>query len=114
MPVSNASSELGGDAFRFRVSDVVRVPLRGYMLRLRLNAGQPRFEELKPGRRLRLRSPDGLEHVVTIKDHAIVGGRQTQERLDRTRELDIIIPEADAFAEGRPIEIGWFAVGAER
>jgi hypothetical protein len=100
-----------GDSFRFRVSDAVEIPMRGYLLRLRLLEGSPRISELAPGRRLRLRAPDGAERVVRVQDYAVVGGRATQARLERTRELDIVISREDALAGGRPIGIGWMVVG---
>jgi hypothetical protein len=98
-------------SFRFRVSDAIAVPMRGYLLRLRLLDGQPSLKDLRPGCSLLLRAPDGTERVVRIQDHAVTGGRATQERLERTRELDVVISEADAVAGGRPVEIGWLALG---
>lgn len=105
------SNRSAGGSFRFRVSDAVEVPARGYLLRLRLMEGSPSMAELKPGRLLRLRAPDGEERLVRIQDHAITGGRATQARLDRTRELDVIISRADALQGGRPVAIGWVVDG---
>lgn len=85
--------------------------MRGYLLRLRLMEGSPSMTELRPGGHLLLRAPDGEEREVRIQDHAITGGRATQARLDRTRELDVIISHADALRGGRPITIGWSVVG---
>jgi hypothetical protein len=85
--------------------------MRGYLLRLRLLEGSPRISELGPGRRLRLRAPDGAERVVRVQDFAVVGGRATQARLERTRELDVIISREDALAGGRAVEIGWMVIG---
>jgi hypothetical protein len=99
-----------GASFRFRVSDAVDVPHRGMLLRLRLMEGTPSIADLRPGRYLLLRSPDGVERWVRVLDFAIVGGRATQARLERTRELDIVISQADAHRDGRPIEIGWQVV----
>lgn len=99
------------ESFRFRVSDAVEVPMRGYLLRLRLMEGTPPVGALRPGRLLRLRAPDGLERLVRIVDYAISGGRVTQARLERTRELDVIISRADALRDGRPVETGWMVVG---
>jgi hypothetical protein len=100
-----------GESFRFRISDAVEVPGRGYLLRLRLLEGSPRIAELSPGRRLRLRAPDGAERVVQVLDYAVIGGRATQARLERTRELDVVISRADALAGGRAVAIGWLVVG---
>lgn len=103
-----------GDSFRFHVSDVVEVPLRGYLLRLRLLEGSPRISELGPGRFLRLRAPDGTERAVRVQDFAVIGGRATQARMERTRELDVVISREDALAGGRAIGIGWVVVGTTR
>jgi hypothetical protein len=100
-----------GESFRFRISDAVEVPMRGYLLRLRLLEGSPRISELGPGRSLRLRAPDGAERVVRVLDFAVVGGRATQARLERTRELDVVISQEDARAGGRTVGIGWLVVG---
>jgi hypothetical protein len=100
-----------GEAFRFRVSDAVEVPLRGYLLRLRLLDGAPNLKELRPGRYLRLRAPDGSERLAKILDYAITGGHPTQARLERTRELDVVIAREDAVRGGRPVAIGWMVVG---
>lgn len=99
-----------GGAFRLRVSDVLEVPLRGMLVRFRVLDGRPSIGDLKPGRQLRMAGPDGTERTVTIVDHAVTGGRQTQERLDTLRELDVIV-SAD---EGRPIGLGWTASGPVR
>jgi hypothetical protein len=100
-----------GDSFRFRVSDAVEVPLRGYLLRLRLLEGAPRITDLRPGRFLRLRAPDGAERIVRVLDYAVTGGRASQTRLERARELDVIISREDALRGGRPVAIGWMVVG---
>jgi hypothetical protein len=97
-----------GGAFSFRVSDVVDVPLRGTVLRLRLVDGAPSMADLGVGSSIRLRSPLGLEADVQITGHSVTGGRPTQERLDRTRELDVLVDDA---ALQEPVEIGWTATG---
>ena len=99
-----------GGAYTFRVSDVVDVPLRGTMLRLRVVEGTPSMADLGTGATLRLRSPAGAEREVTVKAHAVPSGRASQARLDRVRELDVIIAD-DAAARGDPVEIGWTASG---
>lgn len=108
MPGSSRKKGIGGTPFTFRVSDVVDVPLRGTMLRLRLAAGSPSMVHLAVGSTLRLRSPAGAERTVRVTAHAVTGGRPTQERLERARELDVVIAEDEA---GEPIEIGWTASG---
>jgi hypothetical protein len=98
----------GGD-FTFRVSDVVDVPLRGTMLRLRLVDGTPALSDLDVGSALRLRGMNGTERQVRITAHSVTGGRPTQQRLDRTREFDVIIANDADHAER--VEIGWMASG---
>lgn len=101
-----------GGAFRFTVVNVMDVPLRGVLLRLRLQEGVPSLRELGPGRRLLLRSPAGEEREVRVLDFSVTGGRATQSRLERMRELDVIVARDDAWSDGRPIRIGWSVVGA--
>jgi hypothetical protein len=102
-----AKNDRGGP-FTFRVSDVIDVPLRGLMLRLRLVDGTPSMTDLGVGSLLRLRSPAGVERDVRVAAHAVTGGKPTQERLDRVRELDVVIEDG---ASREPIEIGWIARG---
>ncbi|MEJ2184652.1 MAG: hypothetical protein P8Z36_01810 [Gemmatimonadota bacterium] len=97
--------------FRFNVSDAVYVPLRGMLLRLKLVDGEPDTAQVKPGRKLRLKSPNGDERVVTIKDHSATGGRVTKKTLMAKRELDVIIPSEDATRDDEVVEIGWEAFG---
>jgi hypothetical protein len=87
MMVFRRSNDGRGGAFTFRVSDVVDVPLRGIVLRLRLVEGAP--------------------SEVRIAGHAVTGGKPTQARLDRTRELDVLLAEGS----DRGVEIGWLATG---
>jgi hypothetical protein len=98
-----------GAAFTFRVSDVVDVPLRGVMLRLGVQDGTPSMGDLSVGKELIVRSHAGAERRVRIVAHALVGGNATQKRLERTRELDVVVAEVDAG--GEPIGIGWTARG---
>lgn len=97
-------------ASRFRVSDATDVPLRGFLLRLRLLEGEPEIRALRGGK-LRLESPGGESRVVDILDFARMGGKATQERLERTRMLDVVISAEDARGDDDPIRIGWTAVG---
>lgn len=85
--------------------------MRGYLLRLRLLEGSPKVSELRPGQQVVLRAPDGTERLVRVRDFSVTGGRATQARLERTRELDIVISREDALAGGRPVTIGWYVVG---
>ncbi|MGQ0562860.1 MAG: hypothetical protein ACT443_13420 [Gemmatimonadota bacterium] len=107
------NGKAGGGSFEFRVSDSVEVPLRGYLLRLKLLSGDPALGDVAPGRKIRLRAPDGTEGVVTVKDYAITQGTASQKRLDRTRELDVLIEARAAVINGRLVEIGWIATGPE-
>lgn len=110
MPGLKRKGRKSGGAFTFRVSDVVDVPLRGTLLRLRLIEGEPSMADLGVGGSLQLRSAEGEERVVSIMAHSVTGGKATQERLDRTRELDVMIDD-EAAAGPEPIEIGWIAAG---
>ena len=94
-------------SYSFRVSDSLNVPNRGHLLRLKLLEGSPRLKELKRGRRLLVTGPRGESAHVVVLGHATMGGRPTDARLERTRELDVVIPAAQAFVDGHRIEIGW-------
>jgi hypothetical protein len=98
-------------AFRFRVSDAVQVPLRGMLLRLRLLEGTPSIKDVAVGRRLRLSAPDGSTREVGIMAHPVTAGKQTQARLERTRELDVLVETDDAVIDGMPADIGWLVSG---
>lgn len=100
-----------GGPFRFRVSDALRVPLRGHLLRLRLLDGQPSAKDLKPGSLVRIEGPDGQLRDVRVKSHAAMGGGLTQQRLDREREVDLVVAEGDAEVDGVPVRIGWHVAG---
>ena len=100
-----------GSSYTFRVSDAVKVPLRGHMLRLRLTEGQPSMEDLAVGQVLRLRSPGGTTRDLPILAHSVTGGIPSQKRLERTRELDVIVSGDLAQGDGDPVEIGWLASG---
>lgn len=95
--------------YRFRVSDAYFVPLRGWMLRLKLLDGAFAPSMLKPPGSLRLTAPDGEERVVTVTGLSVTGGFQKKERVDAYKEFDVVIPEADAVREDRPVRIGWVA-----
>ena len=68
------------------------------------------MNDLGVGAAITLRSPQGAERRVVITDHAVTGGRPTQERLDRFRELDVMVADVDAGGAD-PVEIGWMASG---
>jgi hypothetical protein len=97
--------------FQFRVSDSVQVPLRGYLLRLKLLDGAPGLADVSPGRRIRVQAPNGTERVITIKDFSATAGFPSQEKLEQQRELDIVVDAQDAIVDGHEIEIGWIASG---
>ena len=100
-----------GGPFRFRVSDAVQVPLRGYLLRLKLQDGAPALADLSPGSRLRVSGPGGGERVIRIKDFSATEGVPSQAKLDQRRELDIVIGPDDGLVDGQEIQIGWVASG---
>lgn|SRR5687767_12301890 len=97
--------------FKFRVSDAVQVPLRGQMLRLKLLDGEPGLADVSPGKKIRVHSPNGGERVIVIKDFSATAGVMSQEKLDRYRELDVVVESHDATIDGAEIEIGWMATG---
>ncbi|HUG39689.1 MAG TPA: hypothetical protein VMM12_04355 [Longimicrobiales bacterium] len=99
--------------YRFRVSDSYFVPLRGWMLRLKLVDGDFEPSMLKPGHSLRLTAPDGQERTVTVKGLSVTGGFQKKARVDAYREFDIVIPEGDATRDDRGVGIGWEATAAD-
>ena len=105
------SKKTSDGPFEFRVSDAVEVPLRGYLLRLKLLSGTPSISDVAPGKRIRLRGPDGGEGVVTIMDYSVTQGAPSQKRMDRTREVDVMIEGSDAVVNGRAVDIGWTASG---
>ena len=100
-------------SFELRVSDALEVPLRGQLLRLKVTSGQARREDVAVGKRLRLRSPCGIEREVTIKAHSITGGQLSQAGLNKTGELDVVIEQNAGDARGEPIGIGWTAHPAQ-
>jgi hypothetical protein len=97
--------------FNFRVSDAVAVPLRGYLLRLKLQDGSPALTDIAPGKKLRVRGPSGGERIIRVKDYSATEGFPSQEKLDKTRELDIVIDQDDGLVDGEEIQIGWTASG---
>ncbi len=94
-------------SYVLKVSDSLYIPHRGHLLRLKLEDGVPQMKELKPGTRLRVSGPDGRSGDVEVIGFPTMAGRQTQERVERTRELDIVIPAGQAVIDGARIEIGW-------
>jgi hypothetical protein len=100
-----------GTSFQFRVSDALEVPGRGYLLRLKLNSGEAGLDDLGAGKSITLRGPNGTERTVPIKEISLTVGAPSQVRLDRTRELDIVIDTADAVVNGQVVDIGWTASG---
>lgn len=98
--------------YRFRISDAYFVPLRGWMLRLKLLEGDFDPKMLQPGKALRLIAPDGEDRVVTVKGLSVTGGRQRKDRVERYREYDLVIPPEDAVRDEREVDIGWEAVPA--
>lgn len=98
--------------FRFNVSDSYHVPLRGWMLRLKLTDGRFEPSMLKPGTSFRLLSPDGDERTVSVKGWSVTAGRQKKERVDEYKEFDIVIPAEEAVVDGHEVGIGWTAVPA--
>lgn len=97
--------------FQFRVSDAVAVPLRGYLLRLKLQEGTPALADIAPGKKLRVRGPTGGERMIRVKDYSATEGVPSQKKLDARGELDIVIAQEDGLVDGEEIQIGWVASG---
>lgn len=95
--------------YRFRVSDAYFVPLRGWMLRLKLLDGSFEPSMLKPGSSFRLVAPDGEERVASVLGWGATAGKQTKQRVETYREFDIVIPQQDAVRDDRPVDLGWEA-----
>lgn len=95
--------------YRFRVSDAYFVPLRGWMLRLKLLDGEFTPSMVKPGSSIRLVAPDGRDRVVTVKALSATGGFQKKARVDAYREFDVVIPTEDAIRDDVRVAIGWEA-----
>ena len=98
--------------FRFTVSDSYHIPLRGWMLRLKLVDGTFEPAMLAPGSRFKLIAPDGEERMVSVKGLSVTGGRQNQARVDRYGEFDVVVPAEEGMIDGRDVGIGWKAVPA--
>ena len=92
---------------QYKVSDSMSIPYRGHLLRLKVASGAPSVKQMMTGARLRVSGPDGEQGEVEVIGHAKMGGQPTQARLERTRELDVVIPAAQAVIDGARIEIGW-------
>jgi hypothetical protein len=93
------------------VSDALEMPHRGFLLRLRVSEGSPQVGSLGVGESFLLIAPDGRERVVRIADHSVTAGRLTQERLDRVREVDVLIDRRDGWIDEDIVEIGWTVAG---
>ena len=93
--------------FRFNVSDAYMVPLRGWMLRLKLVEGDFDPSMLSPGSTFRLTAPDGHERTATVKGLSATAGKQTRHRVETYREFDIVIPAEDAVQDEREVGLGW-------
>lgn len=93
------------EAFELRVSDVVDVPLRGLLLRLKVVSGQPRTGDIAVGRKLSVRGSSGAQQTVRIVAHSITGGNVSQARLDQVRELDVLVT-SDESTKLLPIDFG--------
>src|SRR5687768_198882 len=96
------------ELFGMQVSDVVDVPLRGQMLRLKITSGSVSVADLAVGRKLRLTGPNGEQQVVEIIAHPVSGGNVTQKRIDKYREFDALVRPVDNEA-GDPINFGFRA-----
>jgi hypothetical protein len=75
----------------FRVIDAMDLPHEGRLIRIRLQEGKPKpLRQIRGGRFL-AKSPEGLEEVVTVRAFAMIGGRPSDSRFERTGRLDLIV-----------------------
>lgn len=79
----------------FRVVDALDGPHRGRILRLRLIDGAPPTIKALKGARLVATSPDGdVEAAFRVDGFPTFGGRPSDERLARTRRVDVhVVPD---------------------
>lgn len=98
--------------FRFNVSDAYFVPLRGWMLRLKLTGGTFQPSMLKPGSSFRLLGPAGEERTAVVKGWASTAGNQKKDRVETYKEFDVVIDSEHAVVDGREVDIGWTAAPA--
>lgn len=98
--------------FRFNVSDAYFVPLRGWMLRLKLTDGDFEPSMLKPGSSFTLVAPDGEKRTARVAGWSVTAGTQKKDRVDTYREFDIVIPQEDAVVDGLEVNVGWTAIPA--
>lgn len=95
----NNKARGSGGSFRFRVSDAAAVPVRGYLLRMRLLDGSSAPEDVSPDRKLSLRSPNGTPRTVVIKDLSNTNAGTSRDLPERTRQPDLVISQPDASVD---------------
>ncbi len=93
--------------YRFRVSDAFAVPLRGWILRLKLLEGDFEPRMLARGTSFLLVDLDGQERETKVLGLPATAGRQTKDRVQQSREFDILIPAEDATRDGSEVALGW-------
>ena len=92
---------------RFRILDAADAPGGGQILRLRLESGDLGIKALK-GATLEAVGPGGEEARVRVRTFALVGGRPSEARFNRTGRVDVIAEPADAGSHDR-VGIQWEA-----
>jgi hypothetical protein len=75
----------------FLVVDAMDAPLRGRVIRLRLQGGQPPAVRDLKGAVLRARSPGGQEEVLKVVGFFLPGGKPSDARFSRTGRIDLIV-----------------------
>lgn len=90
----------------FMVTDAMKAPHGGWILRLRLESGEaPSIRQLKKGA-LIARSPEGEERRVRIKGFPLFAGTPSDERLASTGRLQIHVADAEEDA-ATPLAHAW-------
>lgn len=75
----------------FRVIEAMEGPHRGQILRLRVAKGEvPSVKDLR-GARLIARSPGGDRVSLKVTDFSHIGGKPSDNRLQRTGRVDLVV-----------------------
>ena len=94
----------------FRVVDAIRHPHGGYILRLRLDRGDPpAVRQLKGSEWVVFPEDERDRSRIRLDDFAAIGGEVTDERFKRTGRLDVHVTVLEEGEE--PIDLRWEVAG---
>jgi len=92
----------------FQVIDAMKAPHTGQILRVRHSGGKtPSLRDIK-GATLKARSPEGVEATVNVVAFAMIGGKPSEARFNRTGRLDLVI---DPGTGDTPVGLRWILEG---